>query len=89
METKIKDALLEASEKELVFLLCEPRKYRPLWRLMQISVGHKLIPDYSDLTWAERARRLTEIVGWVVDEKDLRSTFVKFDDPKSRKRQKS
>ena len=89
MEKTIKELLMEMSEEEIISLLFEPKKYRPIWRFMQTIAGKKAIPDYDDLKWCQRALVLSKLCGWTIDEKDLRSTFVKYDCPKSRKRQKS
>ena len=75
----MKSLLGEMSEKELRFLLFEPDKYRPLWRLLQTSAGRALLPDYNNMSWADRARAFSEIAGWTLDEGALRVTFTRFD----------
>ena len=51
MEKTIKELLMEMSEEEIISLLFEPKKYRPIWRFMQTIAGKKAIPDYGDLKW--------------------------------------
>ena len=89
MEKTIKELLIEMSEEELSFLLFEPGKYRPLWRLMQTNTGRILMPDYMNMSWADRAREFSKIAGWTVDEISLRRTFVRFDVSRIRMRQMS
>ena len=74
--------LSEMSEEELQKLLFPENEYKPLWRWMQSSAGRLSIPKYDDMKWSERAKALSELADWTVDEKYLRTTFGRFNTSK-------
>ena len=81
----LKELLKEMSEEEVKNLLFPENEYKPLWRFMQSKAGKKTIPNYDRMKWSERARALSEISGWTVDEISMRVTFLRFNAAKSRK----
>ena len=87
MKKTIKDLLIEMSEKELQQLLFPENEYKPLWRWTQSTAGRLTIPNYSNMSWADRALTFSEIAGWTLDEGSLRVTFTRFDASKTRMKQ--
>ena len=78
----MKMLLLEMSEEELRKLLFPENEYKPLWRWMQSSAGRETIPNYDDMKWSERAKALSELTDWTVEERSLRTVFTRNDTAK-------
>jgi len=87
MKTELKNMLMEMSADEAKTLLFPENEYKPLWRWMQTKAGKASVPNYDNMGWAARAKMLSQLTGWVVDEKHLRTTFVRYDAAKRRKQQ--
>ena len=83
----LKELLKEMSEEEVKNLLFPENEYKPLWRFMQSKAGKKTIPNYDRMKWSERARALSEISGWTVDDRVLRTDFTRFDTLQRKKQQ--
>ena len=78
----MKMLLLEMSEEELRKLLFPENEYKPLWRWMQSTAGRETIPNYDDMKWSERAKALSELADWTVEERSLRTVFTRNDTAK-------
>ena len=78
----MKMLLLEMSEEELRKLLFPENEYKPLWRWMQSSAGQETIPNYKDMKCSERAKALSELTDWTVEERSLRTVFTRNDTAK-------
>ena len=78
----MKMLLLEMSEEELRKLLFPENEYKPLWRWMQSTAGRETIPNYDDMKWSERAKALSELTDWTVEERSLRTVFTRNDTAK-------
>ena len=85
--TTIKETLMEMSEDELRLFSFPENEYKPLWRFIQSAAGKRWmenyaqehdLPKYDQMKWCERAKAFSEIAGWTVDEKYLRTTFGQF-----------
>ena len=74
---------MDMSEEELRHLVFEANHYRPFWLFMQTSAGSEFIPNYHDLTWAERARKFSQLGDWAVDAVTLRRDFLRFNESKN------
>lgn len=74
----IQEMLNVMSDEEQRKFLFPENEYKPLWRFIQTSAGKIAIPNYHNMRWCERAEALSEIAGWTVDEKYLRTTFGQF-----------
>ena len=65
------DLLGEMTYEQQLYYLFPADNYTPLARWMETPAGKAAIPDYHQLSWAERAEALNQIVPWTVERHQL------------------
>ena len=83
--SKTENPMTERSTNLPVFV---PRHYAPIAVWLETAEGKAATPDFRLLkTWAERAVYLSRIVGWEVDDHQIRRAINRLNHPKRKKGQ--
>ena len=78
------DLLAGLSYEELLNLLFPEGNYVALVRWMETPAGKAAIGGYHQMSWAERATALMEIVPWSVDRNQLRKATNRLTQARNR-----
>ena len=86
LESQTEDLGEIAPSKKQEAEVFKPNCYVPIARWL-LSGGKQRIEGYDDMTWIERSVALTEMVGWDVDDHQIRRAIRRIEYPNRRKGQ--